>query len=52
MLKKNIEEVLFFTAAVIYMLLITFSRVLDDINIVVLIVMLLWINRLVKKNNN
>ena len=51
MLKKNFEEILFFTVAVTYMLLITFSRLLEDINIIVLVVMLIWMNRLVKKNN-
>jgi len=50
-LKKNLEEILFFTVAVTYMLLITFSRFLEDINIIVLVVMLIWMNRLVKKNN-
>ena len=51
MLKKNAEEILFFTIAVLYMLILTFSDYLEKINILILSLMFVWLIRLVWKNS-
>ena len=51
MLKKNAEEILFFSVAIIYMLILTFSDYLEKINIIVLSIMFVWLIRLVWKNS-
>ena len=51
MIKKNIEEILFFGSSGLYMIVLTFSDYLQKINTIFLTVMFVWMLRLVWKNS-
>ena len=47
----NKEEILFFVSSVIFLILSVFTEYLNDLIIVVLVIMLVWMNRIIRKRN-
>ena len=47
----NKEEILFFVSSVIFLILSVFTEYLNDLTIVVLVIMLVWMNRIIRKRN-
>ena len=47
----NKEETLFFVSSVIFLILSVFTEYINDLIIVILVIMLLWMNRIIRKKN-
>jgi hypothetical protein len=47
----NKEEILFFISSVIFLILSIFTEYVNDLIIVILVVMLIWMNRIIRKRN-
>ena len=47
----NKEEILFFVSSVIFLILSVFTEYVNDLIIVILLIMLIWMNRIIRKRN-
>ena len=47
----NKEEILFFISSVIFLILSIFTEYVNDLIIVILVIMLIWMNRIIRKRN-
>jgi len=47
----NKEEILFFISSVTFLILSIFTEYVNDLIIVILVVMLIWMNRIIRKRN-
>ena len=47
----NKEETLFFVSSVIFLILSVFTEYINDLIIVILVIMLVWMNRIIRKRN-
>ena len=47
----NKEEILFFISSVIFLILSIFTEYVNDLIIVILVIMLIWMNIIIRKRN-
>ena len=47
----NKEETLFFVSSVIFLILSVCTEYINDLIIVILVIMLVWMNRIIRKRN-
>ena len=47
----NKEQILFFVSSVIFLILSVFTEYVNDLIIVILLIMLIWMNRIIRKRN-
>jgi hypothetical protein len=47
----NKEEILFFVLSVIFLILSVFTEYVNDLIIVILLIMLIWMNTIIRKRN-
>ena len=50
-MKLNKEEILFFISSVIFLILSIFTEYVNDLIIVILVIMLIWMNIIIRKRN-
>ena len=47
----NKEEILFFISSVTFLILSIFTEYVNDLIIAILIIMIIWMNRIIKRRN-